>query len=181
MAALLFPDNTVLVNFALIDRMDLLERLVNGNGQWCATVASECHASSLRPELAALTEVGAIFGSPLSPDRAEKLDAHLLRDELAGPGDAPHKHLGEAETIAIVLRRGLNAFFVTDDREAQRLAGKNGITTVTTWKLLKTAVIVGFLDADTLWTYVQVLRKSRRGSPPGVHDRPTYDTWLAGT
>jgi hypothetical protein len=28
---LMFPDNTVLINFALINRMDLLARLANGN------------------------------------------------------------------------------------------------------------------------------------------------------
>jgi hypothetical protein len=52
-ATLLFPDNTVLVNFAIISRMDLLARLANGNGQWCATVASECarqlESPGLRP------------------------------------------------------------------------------------------------------------------------------------
>jgi hypothetical protein len=29
----MFPDNTVLINFAIINRMDLLEKLANGNGQ----------------------------------------------------------------------------------------------------------------------------------------------------
>ncbi|WP_322749828.1 MULTISPECIES: hypothetical protein [unclassified Frankia] len=54
MAVLLFPDNTVLINFAIINRMDLLERLANGNGHWCATVASECDSSAQRPGLSAL-------------------------------------------------------------------------------------------------------------------------------
>jgi hypothetical protein len=53
MAVLMFPDNTVLINFAIINRMDLLERLANGNGRWCATVAIECAESAKRPELAA--------------------------------------------------------------------------------------------------------------------------------
>jgi hypothetical protein len=30
--SLMFPDNTVLINFAIINRMDLLARLANGNG-----------------------------------------------------------------------------------------------------------------------------------------------------
>jgi len=51
---LIFPDNTVLINFALINRMDLLGRLANGNGRWCATIAAECAESAKRPELAAL-------------------------------------------------------------------------------------------------------------------------------
>jgi hypothetical protein len=42
-----------------------------------------------------------IFGRPLYPDAAELQDARVLRDELALPGDGPHKHLGEAETLAI--------------------------------------------------------------------------------
>jgi hypothetical protein len=51
---LMVPDNTVLINFAIINRMDLLARLANNNGKWCATVASECAESANRPELPAL-------------------------------------------------------------------------------------------------------------------------------
>ena len=63
-AVFLFPDNTVLINFAIIDRMDLLERLANGNGRWCATVASECDLSARKPGLSALADARGIFGSP---------------------------------------------------------------------------------------------------------------------
>ncbi|HET9896728.1 MAG TPA: hypothetical protein VFQ44_17495 [Streptosporangiaceae bacterium] len=42
MTDVLFPDNTVLISFALINWMDLLRRLANGKGRWCACVASEC-------------------------------------------------------------------------------------------------------------------------------------------
>jgi hypothetical protein len=66
-ASLMFPDNTVLINFAIINRMDLLEKLANGNGQWCATVARECAESAGYPGLAALSAVEDIFGEPLEP------------------------------------------------------------------------------------------------------------------
>jgi hypothetical protein len=56
MTALFFPDNTVLINFAMINRMDLLERLANGNGAWCATVAAECRKSADFPGLAAMSD-----------------------------------------------------------------------------------------------------------------------------
>jgi hypothetical protein len=95
---LMFPDNTVLINFAIINRMDLLGRLANGNGQWCATVAIECSASAKRPELAALGGAGEIFGEPLRPDEAEHQDIGVLRDQLAAPGEPRTQHLGEAET-----------------------------------------------------------------------------------
>ena len=87
MTVLLFPDNTVLINFAVISRMDLLGRLANGNGRWCATVATECAESAKRAELAALDGAAEIFGEPLFPDEAEHQDVRVLRDQLAAPGD----------------------------------------------------------------------------------------------
>jgi predicted nucleic acid-binding protein len=175
---LLFPDNTVLINFALINRMDLLERLANGRGRWCASVASECHASAGQPGLGALADADAIFGQPLSPDIAELVDAKLLREELASPGDHRHQHLGEAETLAIMIRRRLTGFFVTDDREAARLATKLGVPVATTWRLFQVASRQAWLDSDTLWGYVRTLKTSRRGYPPGVTDRASFDKWL---
>lgn len=180
MPVLMFPDNTVLINFAIIKRMDLLERLANGNGQWCATVAIECSESGRRPELAALSRANEIFGEPLYPDAAEHQDARLLRDQLASPGDSPTKHLGEAETIAIITRRQLRCIFASDDGDAGRLAGQSGISIVTTWHLLKVARRQTWIDADTLWGYVLTLEAAERGTPPGVWDRSSFDKWLSG-
>jgi len=120
-ATLFFADNTVLVNFGHIDRMDLLARILNGRGRWCATVASECSRSSRVDGLAALRQAPTIFGSPWFPDTpVERLDVLVFRDRLAGPGDAPHAHLGEAETIALMTRRNVSGFLVTDDHGAAR-------------------------------------------------------------
>jgi predicted nucleic acid-binding protein len=177
----MFPDNTVLINFAIINRMDLLERLTNGNGRWCITVAKECAASARRPELAALDDARNIFGDPLFPDAVENLDVRVLRDELAGPGDAPTAHLGEAETLAIIVRRRLasSSFFVTDDREAARVASQKRVATVGTWALLRVAHKKAWVDADTLWGYVQTIKGQGRKGPPGVLDRASFDKWLA--
>ncbi|MCM3883984.1 hypothetical protein [Frankia sp. R82] len=180
MPVLLFPDNTVLVNFAIIGRMDLLERLVNGNGRWCATVESECRRSAREPGLDVLAAARRIFGSPWLPDPAELQDAMIMRDGLAGPGDSRHHHLGEAETLAIMSRRQVKGLFVTDDRAATRLATRNGITAITTWHLLKASVRSGMLKAETLWGYAITLRDYPRAIPTGVaEDRASFDTWLA--
>jgi predicted nucleic acid-binding protein len=173
----MFPDNTVLINFAIINRMDLLGRLANGNGQWCATVAIECSASAKRPELAALGGAGEIFGEPLRPDEAEHQDIGVLRDQLAAPGEPRTQHLGEAETLAIIIRRHLSCFFATDDRSAARMAAQHGIQAASTWHLLKVAHRKGWIDADTLWGYVQTLQGNGRGAPPGVKDRVSFDKW----
>jgi predicted nucleic acid-binding protein len=176
-----FPDNTVLVNFATINRMDLLARLVNGNGQWCATVARECAQSARLADLGALDGAESIFGEPIFPDQVELLDTRVLRNQLASPGDSPTRHLGEAETIAIITRRQLqkSCIFVTDDVGARRLAAQNGVSVVGTWRLLKLAYRKGWVDADTLWGYAQTLKARDRGAPPGVRDRTSFDKWLA--
>lgn len=119
-------------------------KLANGNGRWCATVASECAESARYLGLAALSAAEDIFGEPLYPDPAEHQDVQVLRNQLARPGDPPTKHLGEAETVAITARRRLSCFLVTDDRDAARLATQNGI-------------------ADTLWGYMQ----TPQGEQPG--------------
>jgi hypothetical protein len=96
---LLFPDNTVLVNFALINRMDLLEKLVNGRGRWCATVAFECARSAQEPGLDAMNLANDIFGSPWYPQSgAERQDIEIMRLALARPGDAPYQRQGTALT-----------------------------------------------------------------------------------
>ena len=179
MTALLFPDNTVLVNFAHINRVDLLARIVGTNGRWCATVADECASSAREPGLEPMNDVRDIFGKPLFPEtEAEHSDTRMLRLELAMPGDSPHQHLGEAETLAIMTRRGLTAFFVTDDRGAARLATRFGVRVYTTWDLLRLIHRVKLVDLDTLWGYVQTLHGRERGSPPGVHNRRSFDVWV---
>ena len=111
MATLFFADNTVLVNFGHIDRMDLLERILNGRGRWCATVESECSRSSRVDGLEALRRAPAIFGTAWFPEsQVERLDVLVFRDKLAGPGDPRHAHLGEAETIALMTRRNVATF-----------------------------------------------------------------------
>lgn len=179
MSLLLFPDNTVLINFALIRRMDLLERLANEKGRWCATVAAECGQSALQPGLEALGTAELIFGTPWRPQTpAEWIDITIFREDLASPGDSKFQHLGEAETLAIMTHRTPHGIFATDDGEAARLARKHGIKVITTWHLLHLAGNRGMVDSATLWGYIQSLRSANRGSPPGAYDRLGFERWL---
>lgn len=178
MATLFFPDNTVLVNFAHINRISLLERLANGNGAWCATVAQECSQSAKVPELSALAQVPTVFGRPLFPTPAELVDIYTLREQMAGPGDERHKHLGEAETITIITSRNLKGFFVTDDRDAAKAAKAANVSVIDTWYLIKTAVKIGDITADEAWADTQTLIARKRGYPPCPRGRSAFDNWL---
>ncbi len=173
----MFPDNTVLVNFAHINRVALLGTLFP-NRQWCATVRSECAKSARLPGLADLRNAPGVFGSALYPDRAEHIDAQLIRQAMAIPGDDPYKHLGEAETIAIVTKRQITALFVTDDRSAKAAAEKDGIRVIDTWRVLKLAHRAGHLTADDVWRDCQALAAIPRGWPPCGRRSADLDGWL---
>jgi len=180
-SAAVIPDNTVLINFAHINRMDVLKRLIRDRGIWCASVAQECSNSAKQAGLEALEGAVEIFGDPLYPDtEAEHLDVRLMRLELAQPGDSRYAHLGEAETIAIVTRRQIDAIFITDDRGAARLAKKYQVRHTSTWSLLRLASRAGFLDRDTVWSYVLMLANAERGAPSDVRTREQFEKWLDG-
>lgn len=183
MALLLFPDNTVLINFAYLHRMDLLQKLAR-NPVWCGTVASECARSSLEPDLEDLTLADGIFGEPLRPaNPVEHLAVATYKTRLDKPGDGRYKNLGEAETLALIDCRSLQALFVTDDQGVAQVVSQQGsaapqVTVVTTWELLRVAARSAFVDHDTLWSYVHVLRNKKRHQPPCRYEREAFEAWL---
>lgn len=159
---LFFPDNTVLVNFVLMGREDVFIKLAQGNGKWTLTIAGECHRSSFEEGLGGLIQLSEALGEPIMPTPAERLDTEVYRQRLARADDPPGKHLGEAEALAIISGRGLEAIFVTDDRGARQLADAADVMTVTTIELLRVAVRGGLLSADAAWALVELLRARGR-------------------
>ncbi|ETB46703.1 hypothetical protein O981_27360 [Mycobacterium avium 10-5560] len=176
MPKLFLPDNTVLINFAIIRRMDLLGELLNGRGGWCLSIARECRKSQAYH--ADLDQAGVIFGTPLIPDATENLHAHILRESMASPGEPATQHLGEAETIAIIDGRQLDAFFLTDDAGARALAHRHHITVVTTWDLLRLAHATAKVTQPVLTGYLRTLAAAGRGRPPGVTTLDDLTGWL---
>lgn len=176
MPKLFLPDNTVLINFAIVRRMDLLAELLKGQGSWCLSIARECRKSQdYHPDL---TEAGAIFGEPLIPDAREIVDARVLREAMASPGEPATKHLGEAETIAIISARQLDGLFLTDDRDAAALAHRHDITAVTTWDLLRLAHKTTKVTRPVLTGYLRTLKGAGRGQPPGITSPDDLTPWL---
>lgn len=163
MSRLQFADNTALINFCLIGRLDLLRQIMNGGGTWSATVRIECEESAHYPGCAALSSVHEFLGEPHAPESDAERDAvEAAWEYLREPGDGPEKHLGEAETIAIITTRGLLAIVVTDDTGAMRLARKHEVKVATTADLIVLAVKAGFLDAQAAWDYLTELQITHR-------------------
>lgn len=152
MTAFLFPDNTVLCNFASVDRLDLLQSVLNGRGRWTAAVAYEAEQSArILPSLTKIVTDG-WMGEPIEiADAADIQQINRIRRAVfGGTDDEPLKHLGEAETCFLLCERTTLAgsWWISDDREALRYARFRGITTRETVDLMSTAVVNGDIAAQ---------------------------------
>lgn len=175
---LFLPDNTVLVNFAQIGRMDLLRLVAAGRSTWCYTVSQECEKSSQVSGLEQLSEAPEIFGEPLKLEtRVEQMDTQVFRARLKKPGDGPAANLGEAESLSIIMNRQLDAMFITDDNGALGFAVEHGIPYTTTWDLLKMFVRAKRLDRSTAWHYVLALGGHQRRYVE-LRDKDCFYAWL---
>lgn len=174
---LFFTDNTVLISFAIIGHLSILQLILNGNGTWAASVESECMRSAQQAGLGSLTSVQQILGPAIIPNAAELRHTRTLRDLLAAPGDNRYQHLGEAESMAIIELRHPSALLVTDDEGARRLAQSRGITVVRTLQLLRIAFKKDLITDAQLFDALRLLRKEGRQAPY-VRDAGDARAWV---
>jgi predicted nucleic acid-binding protein len=152
MTEFLFPDNTVLCNFASVNRLDLLRSVLDGRGRWTGAVAYEASQSArFLPDLSRLaTETW--LGEPIEiDDEAEALRINFIRRAVfGGSDDEPLKHLGEAETCYVILNKRdfAGSWWISDDRDSLRYARHQGITTRETIDLVGMAVGIGEITAQ---------------------------------
>ncbi len=147
MSTFLFPDNTVLCNFAAVERLDLLQAVLNGRGRWTAAVAYETSKSTrFLPALTSLA-TGGWLEEPIeiTADADVQHVNRVRRAVFGGTDDEPLKHLGEAETCFVIKEWAAFAgsWWISDDREALRYARFQGITTYETIDLVSMAVADG--------------------------------------
>ncbi|MEU0876780.1 hypothetical protein [Nocardia brasiliensis] len=155
MTEFLFPDNTVLCNFAVVHQLHLLKSVLNGRGQWTGAVAYEAQRSSQSlPDLAALISEG-WMSEPIeiAADADIQRVQRLRRVVFGGTDDSPLKHLGEAETCFVISEWPAYAgsWWISDDREALRYARGRGIITRETIDLMGIAVANGELTAQSAY------------------------------
>ncbi|MEY9935409.1 putative nucleic acid-binding protein [Catenulispora sp. GP43] len=144
MTRFLFPDNTVLCNFGAVNRLDLLESLLEGLGRWTDAVANESSMSArFVPALGDLAN-GHLLGEPIEitdPDDILQIE-RARRAVFGGTLHQPLRHLGEAQTCHVILtwHEYAGSWWISDDLESLRYASRNGITTRTTGNLIEAAV-----------------------------------------
>jgi predicted nucleic acid-binding protein len=162
----LFPDNTVLCNFAAVERLDLLKSVLNGRGRWTAAVAHEtARSSSALPALTDLTGQGWLSEPIEVTDEPDIQRVNRVRRAVfGGTDDEPLRHLGEAETCFVILEwdEFSGSWWISDDREALRYARHQGIIVRETIDLVCTAVVNGDITGEAAFDLMQQMADQGR-------------------
>lgn len=163
--AAIFPDNTVLINFACIDQLALLEGWLDGRGRWTEAVAYEASRSaSYWPHMMGLLE-SRWLGAPIEPDAANTISIERLRRNVfGGTRSEPLKHLGESQTCYLLLNDPAwkEAWWISDDKDAHEFAKSKWITTRRTIDVFKNLVAGGDLTAPTAFDLMQSIAEQDR-------------------
>lgn len=152
MTEFFFPDNTVLCNFAAVERLDLLRDVLDGRARWTQAVEREAHNSArYLPALHELQQQGWLGEAIRVTDQKDSQNVLTIRRAVFGGGaDEPLKHLGEAETCYILKnwQQFTGSWWISDDRESLRYARRQGIATAETLDMVRLAVKGDLITAD---------------------------------
>ncbi|WP_149182711.1 hypothetical protein [Streptomyces sp. TRM49041] len=166
MTDFLFPDNTVLCNFAAVERLDLLRAVLDGRGRWTEAVAREARKSAQQlPPLHDLRQQGWL-GKAIrvaGPDDVQNVQ-HLRTAVFGGQADRQQQHLGEAVTCHIIQNwpQFSGAWWISDDKSALEYATGQGIMTAETLDMMQLAVKAGFVTAEDGFALMQKMRQLDR-------------------
>jgi len=147
----LFPDNTVLCNFAAVNRLDLLKSVLSGRGRWTEAVAYEAGRSAAKLSPLLMLPSEGWLDDPIEITKASDIRKinQIRRAVFDGTDDDPLKHLGEAQTCYVITNWAsfAGSWWISDDREALRYAKFQHITTRETIDMMCIAVAGGDISA----------------------------------
>lgn len=153
-----FPDNSVLCNFAAVERMDLLKAELVDRGRWTAAVAYEAERSAAH--LTDLRQVvdDAWLGEAVETTAVEAEAVERVRvAEFGGTPSRPLQHLGEAETCHVLRTRAeyAESVWMTDDVAAFDFGKRTGLTTWSTRTLVEYMISNGDLTARNAYDLLE--------------------------
>ncbi|WP_371679769.1 hypothetical protein [Streptomyces sp. NBC_01276] len=167
MSDILFPDNTVLCNFAAVESLNLLRAVLDGRGKWTGAVAREARKSAEQlPALHDLRQQGGWLGEAIlvtAPDDLENV-RHLRTAVFGGQADRHLQHLGEAETCHVIQHwhQFAGAWWISDDKSALEYARGQGIMTAETLDMMQLAVEMGLVTAEDGFALMQKMHQLDR-------------------
>jgi hypothetical protein len=162
----LFPDTTVLCNFAAVDRMPLLQAYLGGHARWVQAVAAEAQKSTAFHPALAVVFADNWFAEPVALDR--KREAELVErfrtTQMFGDPSLPLEHLGESETYVAIHHRSEfeNAAFLTDDHDAFRVTSEFGVRVYDTFDVAAHLVARQEITAENALTLLNDMELAGR-------------------
>ena len=176
MATIVFPDNTVLCNFAAVHRVDLLRGWLRERGRWTEAVEYEARKSSeYLPDLDLVLDEGWL-GEPIEiNDESALSQVEAIRKSVfGGLPEKPRQHLGEAETCFLIKQRPefAESWWLTDDEDAYEYAVRRQIETLRTIDVMRNIVADGDLTPDSAFALMNAMADRDRGLfvPPSARD-----------
>lgn len=161
------------MNFAIVDRLDVVAALIGQRGCWGETVEYEVSKWQNDPAFSSLSNVHGFMASPLISTEAEQLRTLEYRKKFVKQGDGPRKHMGEAETLALIESRydpKLTVVF-TEDKPTIVQCGILGTQTAGTRAVLVAAATLGILswqEADDIAVAVVAKKRPVLAYPPAI-------------
>lgn len=170
MTAYVFPDNTVLCNFACVDRLDLLESVLRDRGRWTDAVSHEAAQSAKwLPALRGIAD-GGWLGEPIEvlDERAVQVVEAIRTGPFGGGKHRPLQHLGESQTCYLLKHwpEFSGSWWVSDDKDALHFARGQGLITRETCDLVAEAVVGGDLTGTAGLALLQEM--VQKGQHPRV-------------
>lgn len=166
MSAFLFPDNTVLCNFAAVERLGLLREVLDGRGRWTQGVAREARKSARRhPALQNLSLQGWLGDEIRIKDKSDSASIRSIRTAVFGGSHADIlEHLGEAETCYIISNwdEFEGSCWISDDRESLNHARREGIRTAETLDVLIAGIQAGLITEQYGFDLMHRMRDNDR-------------------
>ncbi|GAA2205638.1 hypothetical protein GCM10009850_010960 [Nonomuraea monospora] len=161
-----FPDNTVLCNFASVDSLSLLQRILRERGRWTEAIAYEAFRSArFYPDLGKVAEEGWL-GEPIEIDDQSEVELveRTRRAVFGGSPQEPLRHLGEAQTCHIIRSRTdyVGSYWITDDRDALDYARRIGITARDTADLISEGIADGCCTRHEGYRLLHLMRAKGR-------------------
>ncbi|MDR7161390.1 hypothetical protein J2X42_004122 [Arthrobacter sp. BE255] len=170
----IFPDTSLLMNFAAVNRVDLVSAIVEGRGSWTEAIRDEVQRWSLETKYQPLTQVFGFMPEEPHVARAEEMmTGEGIRRRLAKPGDPRSQHWGECETLAVIQHRyaGKTVLVLSEDGGVLTECRRLGVDTVTTRLLLEAVATRGVItwpEADGIAQLLKDMGEPVLNYPPPI-------------
>lgn len=160
----LFPDNSVIINFVMIDRLDLLRAFLRDRARVTQAVSQEINDSVSKVAGLNKLDQEEWFGKPIRLTRQKQQIEGIRRFVFGGRVDQPKKHLGESETLYLIQhdKDFVGSIWITEDRSAYDYARANTIPARNTFEVFCELCADGALTADEAFEYLEYLYEEAR-------------------